>query len=490
MAEGTLFDIAENILKQLGSLAVHEIGLAMSVEDDISQLKDIVSTIQGILLDAEEQQSKKNNEVTAWLHRLKDAFYDADDLLDHYYTQFQKQKVMTANKMAKKVRTCFSKSNNCAFSFKMAHRIKKIKERLESIYNARPPYLNKRLVDEKGVVNFERETHSFVHIEKVIGRGDEKNNLTQLLLGSNDDENVSVISIYGFGGLGKTTLAQLVYNDINVIRYLKLRMWVCVSNEFNVKLIVEKIIKSITDKEPEKLELDQSQKHLRKEIEGKIFLLVLDDVWNENPNKWDQLKNLLLNGARGSKILVTTRIEQVAKITSKHSNHIYLLRELSKDKSWFLFKQIAFEYGIEPKDSILVEIGKEIVAKCGGVPLVIVTIAHLLYGNNKEDDWLQFKDNEMSKIIQKESDILPILKLSYDHLPSHLKQCFAYCALFPKDYKIEKQNLIHLWMAQGFLQGSNKKEFLEDIGNKYFTALLLRSFFQDPEYDEWGNVIA
>ncbi|XP_031273585.1 putative disease resistance protein RGA3 [Pistacia vera] len=487
MAEGIMFDVAGKIIEQLGSLAVHEIGLAWSVEDEVSQLKDIVSTIRGILLDAEEQHSKKNNEVTGWLQRLKDALYDADDLLDDYYSQFQQRKVMTMNKMEKEVRIFFSKSNQIAFSIKIAHKMKKIKDTLESIYKARPPSLSVRFVDEKGVVNLERETHSFIHTEKVIGRGDEKNNLMQLLLDSNDDENVSVISICGLGGLGKTTLAQLVYNDENIIKHFQLRMWVCVSDEFNVKLIIEKIIKSITNKEPEKLELDQLQKCLRKEIEDQRYLLVLDDIWNEDPNTWDKLKNLLLNGARGSKILVTTRSEQVAKVTSKHSFHIYPLRELA---SWSLFEKVAFGHEIESKDPNLVEIGKEIVAKCGGIPLAIMTIGHLLYGNNKEDDWLHFKDNEMSKIIHKESDILPILKLSYDHLSSHLKQCFAYCALFPKDYKIEKQNLIHLWMAQGFLQGSNKNECPEAIGNKYFMTLLLRSFFQDPEYDEWGNIIA
>ncbi|XP_031286147.1 putative disease resistance protein RGA3 [Pistacia vera] len=490
MAEGILFDVARKIIEQLGSLAVHEIGLAWSVKNDITQLKDRVRTIQGILLDAEEQHNKKNNEVTAWLQTLKDAFYDADDLLDYYYTEFQQRKVMAGNKMAKKVRIFFSKSNQIAFSLKMAHKMKKTVETLKNIYSVRPGYLNQRFIDEKRVVNLERESHSFVPIGQVIGRGDEKNNVIQLLLDSNDDENVSIISIYGFGGLGKTTLAQLVYNDENITKCLQLRMWVCVSDEFNVKLIVEKIIKSITHKEPGNLELDQLQKRFREEIEDKRYLLVLDDVWNENPNTWDQLKNLLLNGARGSKILVTTHSEQVAKITSKHSFHIHPLRELAKDKSWSLFKQIAFEHGIEPKDSKLVEIGKEIVAKCGGVPLVIKTIGNLLYGNNKEDDWLQFKDNKMSKIIQKESDILPILKLNNDHLPSHLKQCFAYCAQFPKDCEIEKQKLIHLWMAQGFLQGSNKKECPEDISNKYFMALLLRSFFQDLKYDEWGNIIA
>ncbi|XP_031280755.1 putative disease resistance protein RGA3 [Pistacia vera] len=338
-------------------------------------------------------------------------------------------------------------------------------------------------------MNIERETHSFVHAEKVIGRDNDKNKVVDLLLDSNVDENVSVISIFGFGGLGKTTLAQLLYNDENIIKHFQLKMWVCVSNDFKVKIIVEKILKSATSKKPEGLELDQLQESLRNKINGKKYLLVLDDIWNEDPKKWDELKNLLMDGERGSKILVTTRSEQIARVTSKIKSYIYPLRGLDEKKSWSLFTQKAFENGIEPKDSKLVEFGKGIVAKCGVVPLVIMTIGQLLYGNNNEDDWLHFKDSEMSKVFKEESDILPLLKFSYDHLPSYLKQCFTYCALFSRDYKIKKQKLICLWMAQGFLQASNK-ECLEDVGNKYFMALILRSFLQDPEYDEWGNVIA
>ncbi|XP_031263974.1 putative disease resistance protein RGA3 [Pistacia vera] len=370
----------------------------------------------------------------------------------------------------------------------MAHKIKTIREKLDEIKKDRQFHLSECHA-EKGVMNTERETHSFVHAEKVIGRDDDKNNVIRLLLDSNDDDNVSIITIVGLGGLGKTTLTQLVYNDKTTINYFQLKMWMCVSDDFNVKIIVENVIKSATREELQKLHLNELQELLRKEIDGKRFLLVLDDVWNENHNKWIELMNLLMNGSKGSKILVTTRSEVVAKITSKLESYVYPLRGLDGKKSWSLFTQKAFEHGIEPKDSKLIEFGKGIVAKCGGVPLVIMTIGQLLYGNNKEDDWLNFKDNEMSKVIKEESDILPLLKLSYDHLPSNLKQCFAYWALFPKDYKIKKQKLTHLWMAQGFIQVSNK-ECSEDVGNKYFMALIFRSIFQDPQYDRWGNVTA
>ncbi|GLT54165.1 hypothetical protein SLA2020_273870 [Shorea laevis] len=137
----------------------------------------------------------------------------------------------------------------------------------------------------------------------------------------------------------------------------------------------------------------------------------------------------------------------------------------------------------------MVAIGREIVKKCVGVPLAVRTVGSLLYLKTQKE-WLSFKNNELSKISQDENDILPTLKLSYDHLPSHLKHCFAYCSLFPKDYKIDRSTLIKLWIAQGFVKSSDdQNRCLEDVGNGYFMDLLWRSFFQETEKDEFGNII-
>ncbi|KAB1225423.1 putative disease resistance protein RGA4 [Morella rubra] len=150
---------------------------------------------------------------------------------------------------------------------------------------------------------------------------------------------------------------------------------------------------------------------------------------------------------------------------------------------------MAFEEGKEPENTSIVKIGREIVAKCVGVPLAIRTIGGLLYFKNPETEWLSFMTNELSRIPQNENDIIPTLKLSYDKLPSHLKQCFAYCSLFPKNYEFKKSTLIYLWMAQGFILVSNQHQELEDIGHDYFMDLLWRSFFQEVKVDESGDVI-
>jgi Leucine-rich repeat (LRR) protein/nicotinamide mononucleotide adenylyltransferase len=343
---------------------------------------------------------------------------------------------------------------------------------------------------ETRVGNRERDnTHSFVHVEAFIGRDDDKKTVIDRLLDSNVEENVSILPIVGIGGLGKTTLAQLVFNDELIEKHFQLKMWVCVSESFNVKNIVEKILESATKKKPAIVEMNRLVSYLLKEIDGKKYFLVLDDVWNGDHEKWCRLKEMLMGGARGSRILVTTRNEIVARAIRQESVESYSLKGLAEDASWSLFKQKAFQKGQEPENSIIIALGKEIVQKCSGVPLAITTIGSLLGSKNPETEWSSFKNNELSKISQNENDILPTLKLSYDHLPAHLKQCFAFCSLFPKDYKIDRSTLIKLWIAQGFVKSSDQNRCLEDVGDEYFMDLLWRSFFEEAEKDEFGSII-
>ncbi|GAY55850.1 hypothetical protein CUMW_167260 [Citrus unshiu] len=330
MAEGLLFDTVGKILEVLASQIFHEIGLAYGVQDDISNLRDTVDTIQAVLLDAEDKHSRKDHAVTIWLRRLKDAVYAAEDLLDDFSTEFLRRKLMSGSRVTKEVLLFFSKYNQFAYALEMGRKIKAIRERLESIKNDRQFHLLQQPY-ERRVENTRRETHSFVHKEDIIGRDGDKNEIIDRLLDSSESEieSVAVIPIVGIGGLGKTAVAQLVYNDEDVKTHFNLRMWVCVSDVFGVTTIVEKMIRSATNRESEKLDLDQLQERLRGEIDGKRYLLVLDDVWNENRDKWLELEALLMNGVSGSKIVVTTRSERVARITSKLPFHA--LRGLPED---------------------------------------------------------------------------------------------------------------------------------------------------------------
>ncbi|XP_059653459.1 putative disease resistance protein RGA3 [Cornus florida] len=485
MAETILYNTVTEILEKLGLLVLQEIGLLSGAGNELDKLKDTVSTIRAVLVHVEEQEAT-NPEVADWLDKLNNAFCDADDLLDDFSTEVLRRQVMTRNKSLQKVRNFFSSSNRLVFSSNMANEIKAIRERLAAIAEDRKNFhLIERPVEMRVENARKEESHSFVHAESVIGRDDDKNKIVELLLDSNVKENVSVVAIVGMGGLGKTTLAQLVYNDEDVTKYFELKMWVCVSDAFDVKLIAQKIIGSETGKV---LQMEELQNHLRTKIDGKKYLLVMDDVWNENRENWLKLRDLLMGGSRGSKILITTRTELVANVT--RANSPYVLEGLSGEESWSLFKQMAFKEGEELVNPCRVTMGKEIVQKCRGVPLAIRAIGGLLYSKDTDAEWLLFKNNDLSKVAQEEDVIFPILKLSYDYLPSNLKRCFAFCSLYLKDEQISKQELIRMWIAHGFIHSVYEDQQLEDVGDFYFMDLLRRSLFQDVQRDKWGDIIS
>ena len=486
MAEAIPFGLARKIIEKLSSTTFEEIGSIWGVKDELEQLKNTVSTIQAVLQDAEEQQDK-NHQVRDWLKKLRDAVYDADDLLSDFSTEDLRRRVMGGEKIANKVRTFFSSSNQIAFHFKMAHKIKAIRERLDATANDRNKF---QLIEHplQTKVRERNQTHSFIREEEVVGREEDKKMIIDLLLNIDVEENVSFISIVGIGGVGKTTLAQYVYNDEKVSSYFELKMWICVSDVFDVKTIAEKIIGSATGMKPEILDMDHLQNKLRKELNQKKYLLVLDDVWNSNEELWCNLKRLLMDGSKGSKVVITTRTKLVAEITSTVSP--YFLEGLSINQSWSLFKQMAFQKGQDTIDPNIEAIGMDIVQKCQGVPLAIKVIGRVLYFKKTKDEWSYIKDNEITNVTQGENGngILPILKLSYDHLPSHLKCCVAYCSLFPKDYEISKLTLIQLWIAQGFIQSSDEKVQLEEVASEYCMDLLWRSLFQEVREDRLGNI--
>ncbi|XP_039059177.1 disease resistance protein RGA2-like [Hibiscus syriacus] len=484
MAESIAFDI----ITKLSSPLLQQLGLWWNFKDDLQDLRSIVSAISAVLLDAEER-SVSSNLVKDCLEKLKDALYDADDLLDDIHTEALRKDQMSGNKLTREVRVFFSSSNQFAYGLKMGRKIKAIKARLSSIQNeTKMLNLVERYHPEETPFMAKRrqQTHSFVRKDEIIGRDDDKAALLKLLLEFESEENVYFIPIVGIGGLGKTALAQLVYNDETVKDHFELKMWVCVSDVFDVKLIVANIIKSVTNHAPDQnLDMDQLQKQLRDKIDGKKYLLVLDDIWNEEREQWSSLKKLLMGGDKGSRILVTSRSLRVAKLTSKCQPHV--LRGLSDDDAWFLFKEIAFEQRpADSKNSAFVEVGKQILGKCGGVPLVIKAIAGTLSFKETENEWLSFKDTELARVSQNGGEILPTLKLSYDHLPSQLKHCFAYCRLYPKDHRFNAQRLVQFWIAQGFVKQLNPNQSLEEIGFGYFRSLVERSFFQEVEDLPWG----
>ncbi|XP_026451743.1 putative disease resistance protein RGA1 [Papaver somniferum] len=215
-----------------------------------------------------------------------------------------------------------------------------------------------------------------------------------------------------------------------------------------------------------------------------------NDLWNENFMEWNILKSVLDIGAVGSRIIVTTRSQQVALVVHGLIPP-YNLDVLSEAQCWSIIEGKAFSPGGASETPNMKNIGEQIAKRCGGLPLAAAFLGGLMHSQSDERHWLSIRDHRSLHTPKNQSGgIIPILKLSYDNLKSHLKQCFSYCCLFPKDWRINRETLIRLWMAEGFLHSSHggNDNSLEDIGNDYFYSLLSNSFFQDVEYNSIGEI--
>ncbi|KAL3500726.1 hypothetical protein ACH5RR_039819 [Cinchona calisaya] len=330
-------------------------------------------------------------------------------------------------------------------------------------------------------VTVNRKTDSLVG-QNVVGRANDELRIVEMLLSSSQDT-VSVIPIVGMGGLGKTTLAKSIYNNQKINEHFTKKIWVCMSENFDVIELFRLILESLTSTKVELENRDTVVQKIRKQLEGERYLLVLDDVWNEIPELWEDFFHSLvgLSTANGTWCLVTTRLLKVASIVTP--NPPYLLAKLSDDDCWNILieKAIAGEEVPEELNSMR----KEIVKRCCGLPLASNVIGSLLRMKMKEE-WLSILENWLLNKSGDKNSIEQTLKLSFDHLPSSsIKKCFAYCSTFAKDAKLDRDQLIELWMAEGFLQPDLRTETtMGEIGENY-CRILLESSLLEERTDKW-----
>ncbi|KAK3446891.1 hypothetical protein EUGRSUZ_A02516 [Eucalyptus grandis] len=469
--------ILGSLVEKLTSLATEEIQLVCGVKDDREKLKNTLEMIQMVLADAEQRQTKENV-VRLWLSRLKNWCYDAEDALDEFEARALWRRVRSIEHLTlkRKVRYLYSWISEMIFQFKMAHNMKELRKSLDGIDKDETRFTLSTNVHERTIVP-RRETHSFVPASNVIGRNEEKESIIEWL--RSDAEAIKVYSIIGMGGAGKTTLVRLVYNDKRVEEHFKNnQVWLSMPQEFKIQNIIRDIIKSLSGvAEVDNYNLEALQNHLRNLVKNRRCLFVMDDVWAMSMNDWLELTILLEGLSKGSKVILTSRNQAIAK--NMGTDCLLYLANLSLEDSLTLFVKYAFDQGQEKNHPDLMEIGKEIVKKCGGNPMALRALGCLLYSKNNRSDWEHIRDSETWQLTNTlpSLEILPSLRISYDLMPSYLKQCFAYCSIFPKNHEFNNFELIELWISNGFIQSSGNNQELEEIGRQYLEELLSRSFF-------------
>lgn len=486
------------LIPKLGNLLVGEFNLEKRVRKGIESLVTELTLMHAALRKVAKVPPEQLDEgVKIWAGNVKELSYQMEDIVDAFMVRVEDDYANPKNRVKKLLKKTMK-------LFKKGKELRRISDALEEavgqakqLAEMRQRYEQEMSDTGAGTSIDPRVTALYTDVTELVGIEGVRDELINMLTQGDDwfKTPLKTVSIVGFGGLGKTTLAKAAHDKIKV--QFDCGAFVSVSQNPDMKKVLKDIL----------FELDKNiyaniynaarqEKQLIDELiqflNGKRYLIVIDDIWDEKA--WKLIKCAFSQNSLGSRLITTTRNVSVSEACSSSNGSIYRMKPLSDDVSRRLFHKRVFshEKGCPHE---LVQVSEDILKKCGGVPLAIITIASLLASNHRiktKDQWYALLDSIGRGLTDDCSvgEMKKILLLSYHDLPSYLKPCLLYLSIFPEDYKIERCKLIWRWIAEGFVHSEKKETSLCELGECYFNELINRSLIQPVGIDDDERVEA
>ncbi|KAH7663902.1 P-loop containing nucleoside triphosphate hydrolase protein [Dioscorea alata] len=462
----------------------------LKVRDNACFIKDELDSMNAFLVmnAAMGQYTDDDPEFNVWMNKVRDLAYDIEDWAEEFTWRL-------CQPHGHGINCCFpdavSFTKDLVARVKTGNNVHKLKGRVLQVAERSKRYGARGQTTQEStsssiitapVARMQHDPRLGAHLTDdamLVGIDGPRDKLRNWLMGG-DDSMLRVISVVGMGGLGKTTLVKKLYDNQQVMAHFSCRAWITVSQTFALKVLLRDMISQLLGSQVFSAEMaeDQLVQQLR---EGVLkldtrYVIVLDDVWSLNAWK-SFLPALPDNNRLGSRIIVTTRNLDVASFCSQDSGRVYHLKPLSPENSWLLFCKKTFPRHNNICPPTFAHLSKEIMAKCDGLPLAIVTIGGVLASKPLlESEWQKLHDHLGTSMMSHQGlDVMrQILSFSYYDLPHYLKPIFLYLAIFPEDYQIRRKRLLRRWIGEGLVHATQNMS-TQEVAEWYFNELMARS---------------
>ncbi|XP_078156716.1 disease resistance protein RPM1-like [Carex rostrata] len=480
-------ELVQLAVSQTSHLGLTFANLKASINNICRELRVMKGYLDEMKMDDEDSKSQ-----AAWIQEVQKLANQIEDIVAEFAHLVGNNKF---DGISFYVRTMVKKPKVFIALKQIASELSEIEKSLKHIAELKERWVTKNTKVRKNLDYSNEYSHNaavsahFIDEDNIVGIEENRLVLTNWIIGKKPQ--LSVISVWGMGGVGKTTLVTNVFKRER--KNFDCHAWVSISQSYTIENILRNIISEMS-KHEHNIPIDTTNMDLRglKEnltdlLKEMKYLIVLDDMWD--PKAFLDISDTLIDNHRGSRIVITSRMAEVANLAPE-SNRLEL-KPLSKRESWDLFCRKAFHLEKNHECPLPLEKwAREIVSKCDGLPLALVSLGGVVSLFDKtESEWKRVYD-QLSWELDNNPSLGPlknILILSFHYLPRYLKNCFLYCGLFPEDSLLARKRLIRFWVAEGFIEQKGRST-LEEVAEGYLQELIHRSMLQVVKKNSAGRV--